>query len=48
MGGMAGRKEIAMNDYEKIFVSSVGSPWAGMCGLTISEGKVRLFPAVLK
>ena len=48
MGGMAGRKEIAMNDYEKIFVSSVGSPWAGMCGLTISEGKVRLFPAVLR
>ena len=37
-----------MNDYEKVFVSSVGSPWAGMCGLTISEGKVRLYPAVLR
>ena len=37
---------IGMNDYEKIFVSSIGSPWAGMCGLTISEGRVRLFLAV--
>ena len=37
-----------MNDYEMIFVPSVGSPQAGACCLTISESRVGLFPAVFE
>ena len=37
-----------MNDYELIFVPSVGSPQAGTCCLTISESRVGLFPAVFE
>ena len=37
-----------MNDYEMIFVPSVGSPQAGACCLTISESRGGLFPAVFE
>ena len=37
-----------MKDYEMVYVSSVGSPQAGNCCLTVSSGKVGLFPAVLE
>jgi len=39
---------MSMNDYEMIFVPSVGSPQAGTCCLTISESRVGLFPAVFE
>ena len=43
------RKNVmSMNDYEMIFVPSVGSPQAGACCLTISESRVGLFPAVFE
>ena len=37
-----------MNDYELVYVPSVGNPRAGMCSISVSEGKVRIFPGVLE
>lgn len=37
-----------MNDYEMIYVPSVGSPQAGACCLTISENRVGLLSAVFE
>lgn len=37
-----------MKDYEVVYVPSVGSPRAGLCSLTISEGKVGLMAGVLE